>query len=179
MAKTDFSEDLLEMDENEQETETEKKKSSVLPFIIIGALLLISIIGNTWLFSRNKKLMKEISITKTEMIKIQSDKAQLEDQITSLAGKNRELDNTLEVAQQNIVDKDILIKQLNKENEALVQIKKEISTITEITNKLSNQEKQIKESKAKLKAVQTKINSTINKRQEDNKKMTKELSKKN
>jgi uncharacterized membrane protein YgaE (UPF0421/DUF939 family) len=149
-------------------------KTNIWLYIFIGVFAL-SIIGNVYLLIKNRSQNKRVVVAESQAERSKSDYKVLEEKVSTLTGENQELDKSLEDAFQNMTDKDILIASLNKENETLKEISSQVSKIENIRNNLNTQLDQLSISKKQLKEVQDNVNSTIVKKQNENKKITDQL----
>ena len=168
------TDELMDFEEKQSSNKKNGKSFRIVTYII-GGLLILSLLGNIFLNRKYRAYRNAWRTEKSKVEQLTSDNLLLEDRISSLTGRNQELDKSLDDAFQNMAQKDMLISHLNKENETLRQIKSEVDKITNISRNLSSQSDALRSTRAQLKNIQDKVNRTINAKRLENQKLSEGL----
>ena len=155
----------VEVTEIEQE-ETTKSTNwwQIGLYVIVGLAITFAVYALIANRGANTELVKE----RNNVTQLIEERVKLQNQVQELNMQNEQLNASLEIADQDLTAKEIILSRVNKENETLHAIKAQMTELQRVSEKFS-------ESNKELLSLQESINRLIDNKQRENKKLTETL----
>ena len=155
----------------------EKRITAIAVLILIAAL-----IGTGLFYSANRSLSKNLNGEKlktelllSEKLALQKEIEDFKAQISSLTGKNADLDKLLAETSQKLSEKEAQLTRINRENGNTKALKKELAELTQMRKDFENQVATLNETIQKLNKEKDALNETIVSLQKENKELATNL----
>lgn len=122
---------------------------------------------------QNEKLKSESLLS--EKLLLEKDLQRIREQLTTLEGKNSDLDNLVKSTSEKLNRQEADYLRMKRENQSLSQIKKQRQELIALQSQLENELQALKESYAQLESRNSELNMTIASLQERNKVLSDDL----
>ena len=157
----------VEVEEQEQE---ETQKSTNWLHIALYAIGGIAVIIAVFALVSNRGVNTELVKERNNVTQLIEERVKLQNHVQELNMQNEQLDASLEIANQDLTAKEIILSRVEKENKTLVIIKERMVELQKVSAGLV-------QSNSQLLKLQQDINSIIDARQRENLKLKETLQK--
>lgn len=149
---------------------TTAKKSIDWVKISIYSIAALAVIAAVYFGFSNRGLNTDLVKEREGVMRLTEERSKLQTQVQELNLQNEKLDASLQIANQDLTAKEILLDRLNKENETLRIIKERMVELQKVSASLAANNEQ-------LLKMQSEISKLIDIKQQENRKLQENLKK--